>query len=52
MVEIFVFGDKFHLLAIVTAYMWVLEKGIIGAPLRKILIPWGPQNINTMLLTF
>ena len=39
-------------MAIATPYMWVLEKGIIGAPLRKILIPWRPQNINTMPFTF
>ena len=38
-------------LAIATAYTWVLEKDNSGAPLRNILIPWGPQNINTMSFT-
>ena len=44
------FGDQFHQLAI--ALHWVLEKDNIIASLRKILIHWGLQNINTMSFTF
>ena len=46
------FGDQFHQLAIATAYIWVLEKDNIVASLRKILIHWDLQNINTMSFTF
>ena len=27
-------------------YIWVLKKYVIGAPLRKTLIPWDLQNIS------
>ena len=50
MVERFVFGDELHQLAIPKAYIWVLEKDNISAPLRKILIHWDLLNIDTYVL--
>ena len=45
------FMFKFHQLAIATAYIWVLEKDNIGAPLKKILIHWGSKKIDTLCPT-